>query len=331
MEIRLDRKVALVAVSLCLMGQTGWAEEGTGAGALPEPRWIPSIELGFDLFKYETTSTVVEVATDPRPADALNPNFNGQQANSITEIAFRLGGELMGPSFDSIPGGPRLFVQGGVHLQSFATERVFTIGDIGSPETAVGGINRHLGSLERSLARGCQHVPVGEMRPDDVVSCPNLEPDEIPEQGSRIDAKFESPSWFAAIGVAFHVPLSENLLLQIKPSVAYTGESIDLTGKLTTVNEPMLDRFEVLRDVTDKSITDHSLGVGLELGLVLFRDVRPVRTTLFANTRFMWLLTDRTTTFGVTNGLATYTVRRDNMMVRGGAGVRFSWVGFGGD
>ena len=54
MEIRLGRKVALVALSLCLIGQTSWAEGAPKDEALPEPNWIPSIDVGFDIFEYDT-------------------------------------------------------------------------------------------------------------------------------------------------------------------------------------------------------------------------------------------------------------------------------------
>ena len=100
MEIRLDRKVALVAVSLCLIGQTSWAEVEEGAKSAPEPNWIPSIDIGFDIFEYDTDATVVDhvcgnVMCDPniRPGDPAN--WSGDQSRSTTNIVFRLGGELL--------------------------------------------------------------------------------------------------------------------------------------------------------------------------------------------------------------------------------------------
>ena len=66
MEIRLDRYVALVAVFLCLVGQTSRAEVDPAAEAVPEPNWIPSIDIGFDIFEYETTATVTDnIGTSP--------------------------------------------------------------------------------------------------------------------------------------------------------------------------------------------------------------------------------------------------------------------------
>ena len=60
---------------------------------------------------------------------------------------------------------------------------------------------------------------------------------------------------------------------------------------------------------------------------MLFRELRPVRVSLYADARFLWVLGDRTTTFS--DSVATYDVRRDGFGIRGGAGLRFSWVGLG--
>jgi hypothetical protein len=84
----------------------------------------------------------------------------------------------------------------------------------------------------------------------------------------------------------------------------------------------------IYQSQASETVTQHSLGPGLELGLVLFRSMRPVRASLFADARFLWLLSDRTTTFS--DSVATYEVRRDPFEIRGGAGMRLSWLGFRG-
>jgi hypothetical protein len=52
-----------------------------------------------------------------------------------------------------------------------------------------------------------------------------------------------------------------------------------------------------------------------------------VRVSLYADVRFLWVISDRTTEFS--DSVATYEVERDPFGIRGGAGLRFSWVGFG--
>jgi hypothetical protein len=140
------------------------------------------------------------------------------------------------------------------------------------------------------------------------------------------------------LGVAFEIPVANSLLLRVKPSVAYNLEKVDLSGQLTTVIErdPLNEWFVAHRGAASDTMTDHRLGCGLELGLVLFRSARPVTTSLYLDARFLWALGDTTTTFSTDSDsephpdLATFTVDREPFTIRGGAGLRFSWLGFGG-
>ena len=156
-------------------------------------------------------------------------------------------------------------------------------------------------------------------------------------------AQFQDPSWYAGLGIAFSVPIATNLLLYIKPSIQYSLEKIDLSGALTTVDEevPRVDppeppliitrEFKIQTSRKNSSTTDHSIGAGLELELVLFRSVRPIRVSLYAQARFLWLVSGSTTRFADLNEaprIASYSVMRDDFGIKGGAGLRFSWVGF---
>jgi hypothetical protein len=127
-------------------------------------------------------------------------------------------------------------------------------------------------------------------------------------------------------------------VLQIKPSVEYSYEEIDFSGNLTAVNElnphadpdsetPTRD-FSIDRSRSIGSAKDHSVGAGLELALVVFRHVRPIRVSLYTEARFMWLVSGSTTTFGDSAGVASFSVVRDDFGIKGGGGVRLSWVGF---
>jgi hypothetical protein len=59
-----------------------------------------------------------------------------------------------------------------------------------------------------------------------------------------------------------------------------------------------------------------------------FRSIRPIRISVFAQVRALWLVSGTTTSFTDPDGIATYRVERDDLAFRGGAGLRFSWVGF---
>jgi hypothetical protein len=281
-----------------------------------EPSWIPSIETGFETFDYNI-DTAVQNFINP-------PKYQGAQKEAERQLMYRIGGELMGPMFEDLPGRPRLFVKGGAQFQMFSSDLIFRDGDPyveGEPESGINGYDA-LGALNKDL------------------------PDAFVGQGSEISARFNNPSWYAGLGVAFSVPIATNLLLYLKPSIQYSVEKIDLPGGLTTVDEPIprldppscgtapgrptpcLREFIIHRSRATKSTTDHSIGAGLEVALVPFRSARPIRVSLYAEARFLWLVTDDTTEFADSSGIASYSVIRDDFNIKGGGGLRFSWVGY---
>jgi len=286
------------------------------------PRWIPSIETGFETFDYNTKTEVLNLINPPA--------WQSDQHEASRQLMYRIGGELMGPAFEDLPGKPRLFAKGGAQFKTFSSNEISMIADpavVGEPETGVAAYYLR-GNFK------------GENLPIDFVG-----------QGNIVNAVFQDPSWYAALGVAFSFPIGDNLLLQLKPSVQYSMEKIDMWGVLSTVNEttppgvvdadpcgtapsnppgtpPCSRIFTVYKSRADATTTDHSLGFGTEVAVALFRKVRPIRVSLYAEARFLWLLNGSTTSFSDSNGIATYNVSRDNFGIKGGGGVRFSWVGF---
>ncbi len=171
-----------------------------------EPAWIPSLDVGFEGFSYDVDTTIVNFP-------GVNP-VSETQVESVNQLVFRIGGELMGPMFEDLPGRPRLFVQGGVGFSTFADE-LFERDDpslLNQPET----------NIDTYLSQGA-----GE----------NDFPSDFEGQGSRLDASLQDPSWYAGLGIAFSVRTSGGMLFYIKPSVQYSLEKIDFGGKLTTVEE----------------------------------------------------------------------------------------------
>ena len=276
-----------------------------------EPSWIPSIDVGFEVFDYNVDTTVQNLANPPA--------WEGTQMEAQRQLMFRIGGELMGPAFEDLPGRPRLFVKGGAQIRTFSKDSIFLIGSPGQdvePESSV-----------------IEYNALGNFRGAEL-------PTDFWGQGSDVEATIQDPSWYAALGVAFDVPLGDNLLLQLKPSVVYSVEEIDFAGRLTTVVEicdpcpgedPNHDiptrTFLIERGQANESTTDHSVGIGLEVAVVLYRNLRPVRVSLYAESRFLWLVSDSTTTFGDPS-VGSFSVMRDDFGIKGGGGLRFSWVGF---
>jgi hypothetical protein len=262
-----------------------------------------------------------------------SPSWDGTQKEAERQTMFRFGGELMGPMFENLPGSPRLFAKGGVQVRLFSSDDIFRNG-ASIEELQRVGLSIDERQPERDMARYIRSGYNGLILPG-----------EFSGQGAGVSARFEDPSWYAGLGVAFSVPIGINWLLYVKPSVQYSMEEIFRSAALTTVDEPVpkLDffpcgtkaadppcsrEFFVHRSSDNISITDHSVGAGLEVSLVLFRTARPIRVSLYAEARFMWLVSGSTTRLADTDGVATYSITRDDFGIKGGGGLRFSWVGF---
>jgi hypothetical protein len=292
---------------------------------LSEPSWIPSIEVGLETFDYNVDTTVVNQIN--------SPSWDGTQKEAERQTMFRFGGELMGPMFENLPGRPRLFAKGGVQIRLFSSDDLFRNG-VSIEELQRVDVPIAERQPERDMARYIRSGYNGLILPG-----------EFSGQGGAVNARCQDPSWYAGLGVAFSVPIGINRLLYVKPSVQYSMEKIFLSAALTTVDEPVprLDpspcgtratsppctrEFFVHRSSDNTRITDHSVGAGLEVALVPFRNIRPIRVSLYAEARFMWLVSDSTTRLADTNGVATYSITRDDFGIKGGGGLRFSWMGF---
>ena len=292
------------------------AVESEEEGVLSEPAWIPSIEFGFEALNYDTDTTITNL-DDPTYLSETQPEALGQ-------ILFRIGGELMGPMFEDLPGRPRLFVQGGVGFAAYSDDRAFELGNPDDPAEPEAGFADYQAS-----GAGQQDLPA-----------------DFDGQGSWLDAKPQDPSWYAGLGIAFSVPTSGELLFYIKPSIQYSADDIDFKGKFKVVREtspagtvdpdpcgpdndapPCLRTFEVRESNVDFDTTDHRIGPGLEVAMA-FLSTRPMRISLFAQVRALWLVSGKTNSVTDPNGIASYSVERDGFAFRGGAGVRLSWVGF---
>jgi len=312
------RRLGALLLALCLLGPGARAEP---AGAGEEPRWIPSINLGFETFAFSTTSTVENHLNPPAQED--------RQSSSSLQLLVQVGAELMGPRFEWLPGSPRLFAAGGVAFDTFSSNEIFQVGDVtGDTELDIAifqGV-RAFDLMDRRPRPNGNGIP--DCLEPNPPTCITADPGDFEGQGSEITAELQAPALDAALGLAFDVPVGRSLLLQVKPSVAYNYQRIDLSGRIKTVIEtdPVNQVFEIHQGSASTTSGDHRLGAGLELGLALSRSSRPIRTSLYLSTRLLWLMSDPTTTFS--DPIATYRVEREEFELRGGAGVRFSWMGF---
>jgi hypothetical protein len=281
-----------------------------------EPAWIPSIEIGFEAYSYDGDTTIINLS-DPT-------TFSEIQAEAADQILFRIGAELMGPMFEDLPGRPRLFVQGGVGFPTYTNSNIFDLGNPDDPEEPETGIARY-----QTNGPGQRDLPA-----------------DFDGQGSRLDADLQDPSWYAGLGIAFNVLTSDALLFYVKPSFQYSMERIDFEGKLKTVFDenpgvvdpdpcgtsrnppvPCLHEYTIRESNVEFDTTDHLIGPGLEVAMG-FLASRPIRISVFAQVRALWVVSGTTNSAADPAGVASYNVDRNDLVFKGGAGVRLSWVGF---
>ncbi|MBW2229946.1 MAG: hypothetical protein JRH17_06135 [Deltaproteobacteria bacterium] len=221
--------------------------------------------------------------------------------------------ELMTPAFSSLPGRPRLFVNGEV-LPTFAAQRLIALE--GDPK----GFEVLLDPATRAF-----------------------DAEAILGQGSSTAATVNTGVYAAAIGVAFPFEFRERNL-RIKPSIGWLQFSVDVEGRVLNAFKPQQDapadiRFVTLTDRT--TLTYNSIGPGIELEL----DTDPIllgfRPTLFMDLHAYRIVGDRSVvlTDSVTIsdsldsslGAETYAARWEYSatpwIFRTGIGIRFAWVG----
>lgn len=230
-------------VGICVASQIVRGEET----AAQEPQWIPSFNIAFDTGDY-----------DPDVSVDSSVGQSGADDDAFDNLVFRLGGELMSPLLGEMPGSPRLFARAGAGLVVDTDVVALEIGEVGAPED---DIQNFYDELADAIAGGCQD--------NDPPDCPTKEPGDFDGQGSDVRATFSQPKWYAGLGIAFTIPLPSDTALRIKPSAEYTGEHVELRGRVTSVTETSPDVFLIHRSVESATTTDHFLGPGLELEFLL--------------------------------------------------------------
>jgi hypothetical protein len=75
-------------------------------------------------------------------------------------------------------------------------------------------------------------------------------------------------------------------------------------------------------------VTDHRLGPGFEVELVFSRTARPVAISAYVDFRYLFLVSESTTSFTDPAAIALSTVERGDALSFG-AGVGLTWMAFG--
>jgi len=302
---------------------------------VPEPGWIPAVTAGFEVFDWNSENSV---------ENQINgPFLDVRGDDEIRMYAMTFGGELAGPPMIAVPGRPRLVLGGGVGFVLPTADRLIDEGEVASATEPERDISAYESRLITSIRRNCLENPT--RIPPKPENCPRLDLLDVDGQGNDVRLSFDSVTWHAKLGASFDLPVLDDAAIQISPAIAYRGERVKLQGRLTTVTldqfvlppraTPPAPQLPAIVDTTihrsrpgAKNAVHHHLGPSLELGVVLSRRARPIRTTVFFHVSYLWLLSDPDEDLEDLGGVATYRIRRESQAVRGGVGVRFSWLGF---
>jgi hypothetical protein len=293
-----------------MASQISRAEEA----AAEEPRWIPSFNIAFDAGDY-----------DPDVSVDSSVGQSGVDDDAFDNLVFRLGGELMSPILGEVPGSPRLFARAGAGLVADTKVVTLEVGEVGAPEDDIQDFDDR---LDDAIANGCEtnDPPDGRTR-------------GVRWAGERHSGDVQSAEVVRRIGDCVHHSPSQR-----------HGASDQALGRVRrrthrAAREGHLGDRAFRGRVPGSSVRgDHDhhgspARAGAGAGVLLRRSARPIAFSIYVDSRFLWVVSDRTTQFsgltedsnGNPTGTATYTVERDSMDIRAGAGVRFSWMGLGAE
>jgi len=294
---RAPRDAALVSIAcaLCLaLSPLAAAADGDA-----ETRWIPGINIHSGVLGLQGEASV---SSPDRGA------FDDENRPLVPFVSSEL--ELATPVLPSIPGGPRLFVHGGLELLFDINRSVINEGDPGTPFVIV-------------------FDPDGDGQ--DVRFPPE---DLVTGTGSGTQAKMEQVAFVAGAGISFGFQLGDREL-RVKPSVEYRYDAFEVRALLSDARSIAMDgvcpcRTTEIRDLETRSF--HSLGPGIELELDAVRTSSMVMS-IFATLQGLRVLGERevevrASGFFDTGDPASVVSRfeRDPWSVRGGVGVRFRWL-----
>ena len=276
--------IVLAAATSCFASAGVCAEEA--AEKDPASRWRPSLSVAFDVYEDRAKGEIRSFV-----------GFSTKGRKRRTLVLFRLGAELMTPTYDQLWGDPRFFAYAGGQLMPDQTKTITSAGD------KVNNVNP-----EEDIAAGGQ---------------------ELRGQGSELKQEFLNQSWYLGIGVAYTVPFA-GIDVLFKPKIEYMGEHIEARGRIVRAFEqfPRTNprTFNVIRVEESKKQIYNSVGPGLEVEFIL-ESTGQLALSVFGDFRMMWNVSDRDVHFRDGIGIGKFVFQRERLGIRGGAGIRLAWQG----
>ncbi len=184
--------------------------------------WSPAFAFGFGGYTQSISGDTLSTQTD----------FPRQNGDSLISVALAFEGKLYTPLQLEIPGKPRLFLSGGVHLplaEELIAERI----DQDEINRYAPGVNNLL------LADDSAFV-----QPDFQALCPDSSLTQTGAPATNPFSRFESCAlrirnqvtvdamWLAGFGIEFEIPSSVlDSTIRIRPSLEYYGMAIQSVGR----------------------------------------------------------------------------------------------------
>jgi hypothetical protein len=289
---RIAPSLVLCALSGALLVSASSAEESVE----DYDRWSSAVAFELGLLRESVDGIAV---SDRQPTNREGELQSGD--DQLLDASFGSAVELMAPSIADIPGHPQPFM----HINVLHP-------------TGVGVDVVREGS------------PDGFEIPDFGISDSTLPATAVGGQGIKTEIRYKSPTVIAGLGVSFSFDLGDRHY-RVRPSVQYlmekaemTGAMLDADGQQVTEGGVVIEDFVLTALYEDQEKTFHGLGGGVELETdIVLNDLGVI--SLFAGIHVYRLIDDRrferTTTDGTSS--ATWGVKLDPVVYRGGAGIRY--------
>lgn len=266
-------------------------------------RWVPSVVFSITVHQEDAT------------LDADNSiNFAFKRNESPTLASLRFGGEMMTPTFASLPLEPRFFASLGVLWST--------------PGNGLSHSNHDTASVDDYRDINLARAVRGFDRQEAVTPGTAKEVEDFEGRGTRMQGRQLHNAWYFGVGSVFTFPRS-GFTFRVRPSLEYVGEEFRTEGEYTLLTDvdPTRPRFEIHEIALSDKEVHHNLGPGLELEFVNHLDGN-LTLSFFTQTRFLWIVGDRKTTLKGDDDRGTaaeFSFKRNRFNFRGGAGIRLGF------
>lgn len=287
--------------------------------------WSPAFAFGFGGYTQSISGDTTSTQTD----------FPRQNGDSLISVALAFEGKLYTPLQLEIPGKPRLFLSGGVHLplaEELIAER------IDQDE-----INRYApGANNPSTNLLLRPDDSAFIQPDFQALCPDSSLTQTGAPATNPFSRFESCAlrirnqvtvdamWLAGFGIEFEIPTPAlDSTIRIRPSLEYYGMAIQTVGRFvrTSGGVTLDDEEQFASGVGDAEIY-HGLSPALAVSADVY-EVGPLRWSMYLQGRAIFYFDDPafTADSAIDTGSITWISAADDLAFYMGGGIQVQWTG----